>query len=320
MFGTLMRLRRPAATLALAGALLFAGAPRADAETFDQRLEAGARHRYTITNRFAPTLHQPTRGDSRTIVEATMEVTIAVLSADRGRMVLRVRVDKLDFEFLDFGSGAVIGLQFDDDDDPEMDMRNPGATLRSFVGQVFEVLVDGKISSVQLRDIVWPLLPEDNAGNIMKRLIGEGLLAHSLSWIVGLPPVDADLAPGDAFSDEVLVRFPGDGEVAFLPAFLFDGVEDDRAAFTIGGEVAYTDNRSPLAMVTGRQPMTIDASTLSGAAVWRTDLGALESLELTASATLEPDPLDPLGRRIERKSIEESFIIRRIEPAEAGAE
>lgn len=320
MFRPRTHFRRLAAPVALAGALLLAGAPRADAAPFDQRMAEGSRHRYEITNRFAPTLHQPTRGDSQTLVEATMEVTIAVLSADTRRMVIRVRIDKLDFQFLDMGSSAFIGLQFDDDDDPAMDLRNPASTLRSFVGQTFEVMIDGEVNPLQLRDIVWPLLPEDNAGNIMKRLIGEGLLAHSLTWITGLPPAGADLAPGASFTDDVLVRFPGDGEIVFHPAFTLDSLEGDLANFSIGGDVAYTDNRSPVAVVTGRQAMTVDESTLAGAAVWRTDIGALESLELTASATIEPIEIDPLGRRIERKSIEQEFIIRRLAPAGGGAE
>jgi hypothetical protein len=81
----------------------------------------------------------------------------------------------------------------------------------------------------------------------------------------------------------------------------------------------YVDDRSPGAVLGGREPFTIDEAAIEGEAQWDFAAGAIRSLDLTAYAKVEPERIDPLGRRIERRSIEQIFSIRRLDADAAEA-
>jgi len=310
--------RHPKSTLAaLAGAIALA-AP-AGAQSFQTRVEQGSTHHYEIRNSFGPTMHQPTEGDFRTAGDLTLRTTIFVNAADERRLVLVFRIDGVLFEFIDDNGSRVTGLRFDSDDPEETDARNPAGGIRELVGETFEVLVDADGEITPLRDTFTAMLPQDSAGSIVARLVSEGMLEASVRWIFDLPPRDLSAERGAAFSDEVVVRFAGDGRVLFRPRFTVGAVQGAVADLEIAGEVAYEDDRAPNAVLAGREPFTIDEASIEGEARWNLDIGALESLVLDAYARVEPATIDPLGRRIERRSIEEVFTIRRIDPDAAAA-
>jgi len=304
-------LRALRALACLAAALAAAGA---SAQTFAPRAEQGSTHRYEIRTRFAPTMHQPTRGDFQTVVDMTIRSTFFVSVADGRRMVLRMRIDALKFEYIQDTGGSIVGLSFDSDiPEEEEDPRNEAAALRDAVGQTVELFIDSDGDVADLRDVLWPVFPDDTAGRMVKRLIGEGMIDTAVEWIFDLPPDEGELDTGDAFNHEFVVLFGGDGEMRFIPRFVLDGQEDGEALFTIGGGAEYTDDRPPLAVLGGRPVMAIDEASIEGDARWRAELGVLAHLDLTAYARIEPAQVDPLGRRIERRSVEERFVVRRLD-------
>lgn len=310
-------LLRPLAAAAIASLLTAAGP--ADAQSFATRAEQGSTHRYEIRNSFGPTMHQPSEGDFRTAGDLALDTTVFVSSVDERRMVLVLRIDALRFQFIDDDGSRVTGLAFNSADPAETDSRNPAGSLRQIVGETFEVLVEAGDEITPLRDTFVRILPEDDAGAIVARLVSEGMLETSIRWIADLPPRDLPAKADAAFSDEVVVNFAGDGRVEFEPSFTVDAIEGDEATLDIGGDAIWVDDRSPRAVLSGREPFTIDRVEIAGEARWDLDLGALRSLDLTAYAMIEPASIDPLGRRIERRSIKQVFTIRRIDADAASA-
>jgi hypothetical protein len=311
-------LRALTAAGVVASASLLAPVASARAQSFATRVEEGTTHRYEIRTSFGPTMHQPSQGDFRTVGDLALETTVFANSVDDGRIVLVVRIDALRLHFIDDDGSRITGLRFDSADPEETDDANLAGSLRQAVGETFEVLIEEGGEVTALRDTFTNFLPDDNAGRIVARLVSGGMLETSIRWIFDLPPRDLAAEAGASFSDTVVVRFTGDGRVEFEPRFTVGAVEDGAADLEITGDVVYVDDRTPKAVLEGREPFTIDEASVEGAARWDLGLGALRSLDLTTYARVEPQRIDPLGRRIERRSIEQIFTIRRLD-AEAAA-
>lgn len=304
--------RRRFAAGACAALALALACASARAESFAKRAPAGSEHRYRIQHRFDATVHAPESANARTRVDFGLEATFVVIARDDRRAILRLRVEGIEFRFVDDTTGgAIVGVGFDSDAPVEQDASNPSSSLREMVGRTFELLLNAD-GSVDNLSVFTEALPDGNTAAILGRLVNEGLLASSIEWIFGLPPAGASLEVGAAFTKPVRLSFRGDGHVDTQLRFTYAERADDDARFVVAGDAAYIDDRPPMAVLDGREVMVIDESTIEGEAAWRPEDGVLESLRLTVEARIEPVRIDPLGRRIERRTLGQSYSIQRL--------
>lgn len=292
-------------------ALAFVAASLASAGDLAPATELPVGDVYEVTNRFFVSRVIPESADTVTQVELRAIVNIRAIEISGAGTKFRVRVESLAVDYAQLTSNAYNALRFDSEaEDPAF---NAGSnSLFELIGEPIEFEVEADRRSDTLLSSVRNAFSNDTAGNLFRMFLSERVFSQSLLWIVNLPEAGHDASIGDTFAGWMGGRLLGEAMVNFDPVFTYASREGDLATLSISGSGTVEDARATDARLDGDPRFVPVTISVDGQGLWNVADHLMESLHVEADAFLEPDRIDPLGKRIERRKMEIEITVERV--------
>jgi hypothetical protein len=298
-------INRIAAVLALVTASVASAGDLAPAS------ELPAGDRYEVTNRFFVSRVIPESADTVTEVEMRARVNVRAIEISGAGTKFRFRVESLAINYAQVTSNAYNALRFDSEaEDPAFNASS--TSLYELIDEPIEFDIEADRRADSLLAALRNSFANDTAGNLFRMFLSERVLSQSMLWIVNLPEAGHEASIGDVFTGWMGGRLVGEAMVHFAPEFTYTSREGDVANLSISGSGTVEDARQVDARLDGEPRFVPVTISVDGQGAWNVADHLMDSLHLEADAFLEPDEIDPLGRRIERRKMQIEITVERI--------